>query len=494
MDLSKLHTLLSLKLEKRDKLQKEPFKVVTKCYGGGEMNETKELEEEITKLKQENIDVVKDFHKISVKLTTVEQEKKAMEQELQQFQSQMNEKGEEVAVLQTKNDEIVNEVKQKMQMIDVIRQESSAHQIHRIKLEDDLKRLNTQNHRIMDEYAKLEQELRVMKDLYSKVQDGQKQTQHRPVVSAQTPLNRNENAPVRTDSNVSISPSQLPKETYRQIIGHSSDILCMKYNANGAVLATASADKTVKLWDVASGKIKSSFGGVLQSFTDVAFAPTGDMILGTSNDGTAKIWYLANSRLRHSLTGHNGKVTCGDFFSSDKVMTGSHDRTLKTWDVNKGYCLKTTVCYSSCNCMMMGGMGNLIITGHCDNTVRFWDNRSKECIDVNRKYHTGSVSDIINNVIQYVDGNTRQIIHTFSSSDFSVANTSRISCSPDGKYIVSGSSNGDVYCWDIASKKLESVLSPKVNQTAAPCYSVAWNPSQSQIVSGHGSRIFVWEV
>ncbi|ELP88384.1 protein tipD, putative [Entamoeba invadens IP1] len=501
MDVSVIHGIFLSKLDKRDRVCKDPFKSVTKCCGGGDSANTKELLEEVDNLKKENFKYARDFYQATTKFNNSVEEKKKLETDLADKDKQIKDKDDEVKLLQTKNEEIQKEVAQKIETINVIRQESAAHQVNRVKIEDDLKRLNIENHRVMDEYAKLEQELRVTKELCAKAQTTV--LQHSQSTSA-LPQEVNKS---QSSQSLDVSPSQLPEEGKRQIVGHSSDILCLKYNLNGTVLASASADKTVKLWDVVSGKIKSSFGGVLQSFTDLAFSPMGDMLLATSNDGTAKIWFLASSRLRHSLTGHNGKVTCGDFYDTDKVMTGSSDRTLKTWDVNKGYCLKTTVCYSSCNCLMMGGMGNLMATGHCDNTIRFWDVRSKECVDINRNFHTGSVSDIVNvrdgryfvtvgkdNIVNYIDGTNRQIVSTFSHSDFSVTSTTRICCSNDGKFIVAGSANGDIFCWNTETKKLENVLKPKLTQpTRAGCYAVAWNPVQSQLVSGHGNKIVVWE-
>ena len=126
---------------------------------------------------------------------------------------------------------------------------------------------------------------------------------------------------------------------------------------------------------------------------------------------------------------------------------------------------------------------------------------------INRNYHNGSVGDIINvlegqyfvsigkdNVINYIDGNTRKVIHTYQHSDFTVPSSSRICVSPDGRYIIAGSNNGDIFCWDTQSNKLDSVLKPKLaTPTRASCYSVAWNPIQSQIISSHGSKLCVWE-
>lgn len=91
------------------------------------------------------------------------------------------------------------------------------------------------------------------------------------------------------------------------------------------------------------------------------------------------IWFIV---LQHSLTGHSGKVMAGKFVGeSQKIVTGSHDRTLKIWDLRSKACIETKFAGSSCNDVVTtDGAGSTIISGHFDKKIRFWDTRSSESI------------------------------------------------------------------------------------------------------------------
>lgn len=60
-----------------------------------------------------------------------------------------------------------------------------------------------------------------------------------------------------------------------------------------------------------------------------------------------------------------------------KVVTGSHDRTLKIWDLRSRACIETKFAGSSCNDLVTtDGSGSTIISGHFDKKIRFWDTRT----------------------------------------------------------------------------------------------------------------------
>lgn len=111
-----------------------------------------------------------------------------------------------------------------------------------------------------------------------------------------------------------------------------------------------------------------------------------------------------------------------------KVVTGSHDRTLKIWDLRSRACIETKFAGSSCNDLVTTGTdvsGTTIISGHYDKKIRFWDTRtdcsaneivlqgkitsldlSKDC-----KYLLSCVRD---DTIKLLDLRMNQIIKTFS--------------------------------------------------------------------------------
>lgn len=110
-----------------------------------------------------------------------------------------------------------------------------------------------------------------------------------------------------------------------------------------------------------------------------------------------------------------------------KVVTGSHDRTLKIWDLRSRACVETKFAGSSCNDLVTTGAdvsGTTIISGHYDKKIRFWDTRtdcsaneiilhgkitsldlSKDC-----KYLLSCVRD---DTIKLLDLRMNQIIRTF---------------------------------------------------------------------------------
>ena len=60
-----------------------------------------------------------------------------------------------------------------------------------------------------------------------------------------------------------------------------------------------------------------------------------------------------------------------------KVVTGSHDRTLKIWDLRSKACIETKFAGSSCNDLVTtDSSGSTIISGHFDKKIRFWDTRT----------------------------------------------------------------------------------------------------------------------
>ena len=82
---------------------------------------------------------------------------------------------------------------------------------------------------------------------------------------------------------------------------HESDINCVACNSQGNSFATASSDKTVKLWEYKTGTETSTLFGANQGIMCVDFSPSGEFTLGGCNDGAIRIWAIAQGRVRVSV-------------------------------------------------------------------------------------------------------------------------------------------------------------------------------------------------
>src|SRR5256885_1364904 len=92
------------------------------------------------------------------------------------------------------------------------------------------------------------------------------------------------------------------------------------FSPEGKTLASGSYDKTIKLWDVASGELLRSLEGHRDSVLSVAFSSDGKTLASGSNDTTIKLWDVASGELLRSLEGHRDSVRSVAFSSDGKTL------------------------------------------------------------------------------------------------------------------------------------------------------------------------------
>ena len=82
-----------------------------------------------------------------------------------------------------------------------------------------------------------------------------------------------------------------------------------------------------------------------------------------------------SGRVRHTMTGHADKVCAARFnpWESTRAISCAHDRTVKAWDLNKGFCVASIMCASNCNAVTYGDGASVIVSGHFDGACRVWD-------------------------------------------------------------------------------------------------------------------------
>ena len=74
------------------------------------------------------------------------------------------------------------------------------------------------------------------------------------------------------------------------LIGHTADVVGIAFSPDGRRIATASHDRTVKVWDTATGREVFTLRGHTAGVLSVAFSPEGHRIVSGSIDNTARVW------------------------------------------------------------------------------------------------------------------------------------------------------------------------------------------------------------
>ncbi|MEG4963455.1 MULTISPECIES: WD40 domain-containing protein [unclassified Microcoleus] len=155
--------------------------------------------------------------------------------------------------------------------------------------------------------------------------------------------------------------------------GHADSVMSVSFSPDSEILASASKDKTVKLW-TRNGRLIKTLTGHTGWVTGVTFSPDGSMLASASDDGTVKLWNR-DGRLLRTFEGAHNSFVLGVAFSPDGKMLASagYDNSVKLWKVD-GTLVATLLKGSSdsVTSVAFSPDGLLVASGSYDHKVKLW--------------------------------------------------------------------------------------------------------------------------
>ena len=166
---------------------------------------------------------------------------------------------------------------------------------------------------------------------------------------------------------------------------HKDWVNAVRITGDGKWLFSGSDDTTIKLWDIESGDLISTFTGHVGQVQCIIPVPstiipsessepsTGlpEYILSSSLDNTIKLWHVPTITCKKTLFGHVEGVW-NIAVDSLRLISGSHDRLIKVWDVESGKCEHTLVGHGG-PVTCVGVCEERVFSGGEDGEVRVWD-------------------------------------------------------------------------------------------------------------------------
>jgi DNA-binding beta-propeller fold protein YncE len=209
--------------------------------------------------------------------------------------------------------------------------------------------------------------------------------------------------------------------------GHTDVVSCLAFTADGKQLATASFDKTVRVWDTTTHKLQKTLTGHSDFVYSVAFSPDGQWLVSASKDRTVKMVETATGKSLLTFSGMDQDVlTVAVSPDGKQIVSSGLESQLFWWNPKTGERVRRQnghgvavheVCFSK--------DGKRVASAGADRTVRLWAS------------DTGNVQQTIN----------------VGSIAYAVALT------PDGQRVAAAGADGLVRLYDTTGRHLLTFLS-----------------------------------
>ena len=301
------------------------------------------------------------------------------------------------------------------------------------------------------------------------------------------------------------TPTQPQQQTYNwqcihTLTGHKNLIYSVAFSPNGEVIASASDDKTIKLWRVEDGQEIVTLAGHTNSVYTVVFSPDGLMLASSSHDKTVKLWRMKDGQEIRTLVGHSNSVY-STAFSPDGTLiaSSSWDRTIKIWRVKDGQEICTLAGHINLvYCVAFSPDGETLASSSWDRTIKIWRVKDGKLI-CTLTGHTDSVRCIAfsPNGEFLASGSHDNTIKIWWVKDWQEVLTiighswyvDSLAFSPDGE-ILASSSNQTIKIWRVKDGEEICNIAGHTNSV----YSVNFNPEGEFLASGSSDKtIKIWQ-
>jgi WD40 repeat protein len=219
---------------------------------------------------------------------------------------------------------------------------------------------------------------------------------------------------------------------------------------DGKTVASGSEDGAVRLWDVDTGKVIKTWAGHTQEVKSVCWSPDGGRVVSRSFK-EIRVWDLESGEtiLGPIDAGINVSAVC---YSPDGKMITTGGVDLKIWDANSGELLKTLKGFFTC--LAWTSDGKILITG--GSKITRFDTATWTVLNV----HENFVDTILLSPNERILASTKHLVETVQLWNLEtnqpiatlLYHENPVNCttfSADGKFLVTGCDDGDIYIWDI---------------------------------------------
>lgn len=188
------------------------------------------------------------------------------------------------------------------------------------------------------------------------------------------------------------TPTHAPWKLLRVITGHEGWVQSICVEPDNQWFATGSADRTIKVWDLASGKLRLTLTGHIMAVRALEVSDRMPYLFSAGEDKTVKCWDLESNRVVRDYHGHLSGVYSLSLHPTLNILaTAGRDSVVRIWDIRTRHEIHVLQGHRGpINSVRCEAVDPQIVSASQDGTVRLWDLAAGKCMET-LTHHTKSV-------------------------------------------------------------------------------------------------------
>jgi U3 small nucleolar RNA-associated protein 13 len=179
---------------------------------------------------------------------------------------------------------------------------------------------------------------------------------------------------------LSNTTEMLTLESENSVRAHDKDINAVTVSPNDALVATGSQDKTIKLWRSSDLSRVGTLNGHKRGIWKVEFSTVDKCLASCSGDRTVKLWSVVDFTCLRTFQGHTGSVLAVQFVNHGmQLMSSSSDGLVKLWTIRTGECENTFDAHADkVWTLAVDAPNKRFVSGGSDSAICIWEDTTEQ--------------------------------------------------------------------------------------------------------------------